>query len=83
MLSFCFLKEKSIEKIQLLYKYVWRKHKIKKVNEIDNFFIKKIDENELMNNKNENVCTTLNYTEHFLTLVFVVNGCISISTFAF
>ena len=29
------------------------------------------------------ICTTLNYTEHFLTLVFAVTECISISSFAF
>ena len=28
------------------------------------------------------VCTTLNYIEHFLTLVFAVAVCVSISTFA-
>ena len=35
-----------------------------------------------MSNKHKKVCTTLNYTEHYLTLVFVVAGCISISAFA-
>ena len=35
-----------------------------------------------MSNKNENVCTTLDYIEHFLTLVFAVTVCISISTFS-
>ena len=32
--------------------------------------------------KNKNVCLTLNYTEHFLTLLLTVTGCISISAFA-
>ena len=44
-------------------------------------FIKEIDRNELLNNKNEKVCTTLNYIEHFLTLIFAVTVCISISAF--
>ena len=35
-----------------------------------------------MSNKNRKVCTTLNYIEHFLTLVFEVTECISISAFA-
>ena len=34
-----------------------------------------------MNNKNKKVCTTLNYIEHFLNLVFEVTVCISISAF--
>ena len=34
------------------------------------------------NNKIKRVCTTLNYIECFLTLVFPVTGCISISVFA-
>ena len=35
-----------------------------------------------MSNKNKNVCTTLNYIEHFITLVFAITVCISISAFA-
>ena len=35
-----------------------------------------------MCNKHTKVSTTLNYTEHFFTLVFVVTGCISISACA-
>ena len=35
-----------------------------------------------MCNKHRKVCTTLNYTEHFLTLVSEITGCISISAFA-
>ena len=50
--------------------------------EINNHFINKIDQNEFLGNKNKKVCTTLNYIEHFLTLVFVVTVCISISAFA-
>ena len=36
-----------------------------------------------MNNNNKKAITTLNYIEHFLTLVFTVTVCISISAFAF
>ena len=35
-----------------------------------------------MNNKKKKVCLTRNYIEHFLTLIFAVTGCISISAFA-
>ena len=36
-----------------------------------NYFIKKIDNEQLMSNKNKKASTTLNYIEHFLTLVFL------------
>ena len=57
----------------------FRSRKIKKKN---NYFIKVIDQIELLSNKNKKVCTTLNYIEHFLTLAFAVTVCISISAFA-
>ena len=50
--------------------------------EIRDYFIKEIDQNELLSNQSKKVCTTLNYNEHFLTLVFAVTICISISAFA-
>lgn len=53
-----------------------RLKKTKKIN-----FVKEIDQNELLSYKNEKVCTTLNYIEHFLTLIFAVTVCISISAF--
>ena len=37
----------------------------------------------MLSNKNKKVCPTLNYIEHFLTLVFAVTACISFSAFAF
>ena len=35
-----------------------------------------------MSKKHKKVCTTLNYTEHFLILVSVITGCIFIFAFA-
>ena len=55
---------------------------MKNIEEIKNYFIKEIDQNELMSKKQEKVCTILNYIEHFLILVSAVTGCISISAFA-
>ena len=43
---------------------------------------KEIDQNELLSNKNTNICAILNYIEHFLAFVFAVTFCISISAFA-
>ena len=56
--------------------------RLQKIKEISNYFIKEIDQNELLSNKNKKICATLNYIEHFLTLVFEVTICISISSFA-
>ena len=55
---------------------------LKKIKEINNCFIIEIDQNELLSNKNKKVCATLNYIELFLTLVFAITVCISISVFA-
>ena len=56
--------------------------RLKDIEKKRNYFIKGINQNELMSTKNKRVCTTLNYTERFLTLVFAITGCISISVFA-
>ena len=53
-----------------------------KIKEIDNYFIKEIDQNELLSNKNKKVCTTPNYIEHLLILVFRVFVSIFIPAFA-
>ena len=55
---------------------------LKKKTTTNNYFIKEIDQNELLSNKNKKVCTTLNYTERFLILVDAVTVRISISAFA-
>ena len=54
----------------------------KKINEINNYLIKEIDQSELLSNKSKKVCATLNYIEYFLSSVFAVTVCISISAFA-
>ena len=56
--------------------------RLKKLKEINNYFIKEIDQNELLSNNNKKVCATLNYIEHFLTVDFAVTISISISAFA-
>ena len=56
--------------------------RLKKIKKINNYFIKEIDQNELLSNKNKKVYTTVNCIEHFLNLVSAVIRCISISSFA-
>ena len=57
--------------------------RLKNIEKIKNFFIKEINQNELMSKKPKNICTVLNYIEHLLVLASVVIGCVSISAFAF
>ena len=56
--------------------------RLKKIKKIDNYFIKEIDQNELLSNKNKKICATLSYIAHFITLVFSVTVYIFISAFA-
>ena len=57
--------------------------RLKKLKWINNYSIKEIEQNQILSNKNKKLFITLNYTEHFLSLVFAVTVCISISDFAF
>ena len=41
---------------------------MKNKDETRNYFIKEIDQNELMNKRHKKVCTTLNYFENFSIL---------------
>ena len=42
--------------------------RLKNIDETRNYFIKEIDQNELMNKRHKKVCTTLNYIENFFIL---------------
>ena len=55
---------------------------LKKINEMNYYFNKEIDQYELLSNKKKKVCTTLNYFVNFLNLVFAATVCISFSGFA-
>ena len=55
--------------------------RLKNIEETRNYFIKEMDNNELIIKKHKKVCTTLNYIEHFLILDSVITGCVSISDF--
>ena len=55
--------------------------RLRNIDETRNFFIKEIEQNELMSKKHKKVCTSRNYFEHFITLASAITGCISISAF--
>ena len=46
-----------------------------------NHFIKEIDQNGLMSQRHKEICTILNYIEHFLVLASVVTSSVSVSAF--
>ena len=56
--------------------------RVKNKDQTKNYLIEEINRNELMCNKHEKVCTTLNYIEHFLILTSTLTGCVSISAFS-
>ena len=59
-----------------------QKFRLQHIKEPVNYFIKEIDQFELMSKKRKKICKTLNYVEHFLILASAVTGCIPISVFA-
>ena len=56
--------------------------KLKNIDVSRNYFIKEIDQTELMGKKHKKVCRALNYS-FLLILVSTVSGCVSISAFVF
>ena len=59
-----------------------QKFRLKLIDEMRNYFLEEIKQNELMSRKHKKVCTTLNYIEKFLVLASKITGCISVSAFA-
>ena len=57
--------------------------RLKNIDEIRNYFLEKIKQNELMSKKHKKAFTTINYIKHFPILASEITGCISISAFAF
>ena len=55
--------------------------RLKKIDEIRNYLIEEINQNELMSKKNRKVCRVLNYIDHSLIAIFTITGCVSISAF--
>ena len=56
--------------------------RLKKINEIRNYLIEEINQNELMIKKNKKVCRVLNYIDHSLIAISAITRCVSISAFA-
>ena len=55
--------------------------RLKNIDKTRNYLNKQINRNKLMSKKHKNVCTTLNYIEHFFISGSAITGCILISAF--
>ena len=51
------------------------------MDEIRNYFIEEINQNELMSKNHEKVCRVLNYVDHLLIAVSTITECFSYSAF--
>ena len=56
--------------------------RLNKIDEIRNYLIEKINQNELMIKKHKKVCRVLNYIDYLLVVTSTTTGCVCISTFA-
>ena len=61
---------------------VSQEFRLKNINEIRDYLTEERNQNELMSKKQEKVCTTLIYTEHFLVLASTITGFVFTATFA-
>ena len=69
-------------KIYNYFKITSQEFRLKKITEIRNYFLKEIEQNELISRKHKKVCATLNYIEHFFILASTITRSISIYDFA-
>ena len=56
--------------------------RLKNIDEIRNYLIEEINQNEFMTRKHKKVCRVLNYTDHSLIAISLITGGVSISVFA-
>ena len=54
----------------------------KRIDNIRNYLIEEIHQNELISKKHKNFCRILSYIEHSLIAISTITGCLSISAFA-
>ena len=54
----------------MVEKKISQELRMKYIDETKNFFLKEMEQNELMSRKHKKVCTTLDYIKHLLILAF-------------
>ena len=55
--------------------------RLNNIDETRKYFVKEIEQNELMSKKHKSVSTIVNYIEHFLVLASAIIECVSIFVF--
>ena len=74
---------KSIRKYKIMPEEdMNQEFRLEKIEEIRNYLIEEINQNELMSQKHEKVCRILNDIEHSLIAISTITGCVSLSAFA-
>ena len=53
--------------------------RLKNIDEIRNYLMEEVNQNELMSKKHKKVYRVLNYIKHLLIIIYTFTGCISIS----
>ena len=55
---------------------------LKKIEEIRNYLIKEINQNELISKKHKKICRVFIYIDHLLNVISTITGCVFIFVFA-
>ena len=63
-------------------KNINREFRLEEIDEIRNYLIKEINQNELMTKKHKKYRCVFNYIDHLLIVIFTITGCVSIFAFA-
>ena len=66
----------------MLEENISQESRLKNMYEARNYFIKEINQNDLMSNQQKKICMAVNYIEHLLISTPALTGCVSISAFA-
>ena len=57
--------------------------RLNKINQIINYLIEEINQNDLISKKHKKVCRVLNYIEHWLIVIATINRCFFYFCFCF
>ena len=63
-------------------KNINREFRLEEIDEIRNYLIKEINQDELMTKKHKKYRCVFSYIDHLLIVIFTITGCVSIFAFA-
>ena len=73
---------KYIITLKIYRRNISQEFRLENKDETRNYLTEEVNRNELICKKHKNVCTTLDYFEHFIVIVFTIIGWVFISAFA-